>query len=169
MLLRRFHDAEPCRELPWFRDWLLGRARYWSSRARNLLPPADFAVIADLLAALGRLAIPPGCPCHLDFQPRNWLVSRAGSLAIIDFEHARIDLPARDFVRLHFRVWPQRPDLRDAFFDGYGRPLTDVEDELIRHLGALDVVTSLVRGNETRDPQLTAFGRSTLRQLCDER
>ena len=71
--------------------------------------------------------------------------------ALIDFEHARSDLPARDLVRLRFRVWPSRPDLRDAFFDGYGRRLTDAEDELIWHLGALDALTALARGHQTGD------------------
>jgi hypothetical protein len=58
--------------------------------------------------------------------------------------------------------------LRDAFLDGYGRPLTPAEDQLIWHLGALDALTALARGYENADPELTAAGRNTLRQLRDQ-
>jgi len=163
--LRRFHDAAPPRELPWFHDWLHGRAGHWSGQAATLLSAADTAVIGSHLAALAETKVPPGGPCHLDFQPRNWVISRSGDVSLIDFEHARIDLPARDLVRLRFRIWAARPDLRDAFLDGYGRPLTEDEDQLIWHLGAIDALTALVRGHETDDPELTTWGRVTLRQL----
>jgi Ser/Thr protein kinase RdoA (MazF antagonist) len=164
-LLRRFHDTEPARRLPWFPSWLDDRVRYWSSQAENLLPAEDAAVVDSHIAALRTLGVPDGLPCHLDFQPRNWLVDESGNLSVIDFEHARTDLPARDLVRLRFRVWPSRPDLHDAFFNGYGRRLTDAEDELVWHLGALDALTALARGHQTCDPALTTAGRATLRQL----
>jgi hypothetical protein len=139
----------------------------FAARAANLLAATDSAVIASHLTALEQAAIPPGSPCHLDFHPRNWLVSESGTVSLIDFEHSRIDVPARDLVRLRFRIWPTRPDLQDAFFEGYGRHFTDAEDELTWHLGALDALTSLARGRDTHNPELTAFGLSTLRQLRD--
>jgi Ser/Thr protein kinase RdoA (MazF antagonist) len=167
-VLRRFHDAEPPSELPWFHDWLHDRADHWSGQAATLLSAADAAVIGSHLAALAEAKVPPGGPCHLDFQPRNWLISRSGDVSLIDFEHARINLPARDFVRLRFRIWAARPDLRDAFLDGYGRPLTEDEDQPVWHLGAIDALTVLVRGHETGDPELTASGRATLQQLQEQ-
>jgi Ser/Thr protein kinase RdoA (MazF antagonist) len=165
VLLRRFHNAEPSSDLAWFNGWLRDRADHWTSRAAALMPEADAKVIESHLAALRRMGVPRGGPCHLDFQPRNWLIGKSGDVSLIDFEHARIDLPARDFVRLRFRIWAARPDLRDAFFDGYGRPLTDSEDQLVRHLGPLDALTAFVRGHETGDPELTASGHATLQQL----
>jgi Ser/Thr protein kinase RdoA (MazF antagonist) len=166
-LLRRFHDMEPPIELPWFRDWVQDRGRHWTGQARTLLSDADTGVVASHLAALCDGPVLRGSPCHLDFQPRNWLVSQSGDVSLIDFEHSRIDLTARDFVRLRFRVWAARPDLQDAFFDGYGRPLTKDEDELVWHLGALDALTALVRGHQTGDQELTASGLATLQQLVD--
>jgi Ser/Thr protein kinase RdoA (MazF antagonist) len=167
-LLRRFHDVEPPIELPWFRDWLQDRARHWTSLARTLLSNADAGIVASHLAALFEGPILSGSPCHLDFQPRNWLVSQSGDVSLVDFEHSRIDLTARDFVRLRFRVWAARPDLQDAFFDGYGRPLTEDEDELVWHLGALDALTALARGCQTGNQELTASGLATLHQLRDK-
>jgi hypothetical protein len=167
-LLRSFHDAEPPRALPWFRAWLHDRATHWRSRAASFLSADETAAISRHLAAMADTEIPPGGPCHLDFQPRNWLVSVSGDVSLIDFEHARIDLPARDFVRLRFRIWASRPHLRDAFFDGYGRSLTRTEHELICHLGAIDALTALARGHETADPELTAVGHATLQQLQEQ-
>jgi Ser/Thr protein kinase RdoA (MazF antagonist) len=164
-LLRRFHDAEPARELLWFPGWLDDRIRHWTGQVKTLLSAEDAMVVDSHLAALRMIGVPHGVPCHLDFQPRNWLLDESGNLSLIDFEHARTDLPARDFVRLRFRVWPSRLDLQDAFFDGYGRRLTDAEGELVWHLGALDALTALARGRQTGDRALTTSGHATLRQL----
>jgi hypothetical protein len=164
-LLRRFHEAEPPRDLPWFSRWLGNRARHWATQAAALLTDQDTATIGRHLAALAGIGIPRGGPCHLDFQPRNWLVDDSGNVALIDFEHARIDIPARDFVRLRFRTWVSRPDLEEAFFTGYGRRLTCAEEELIWHLGALDTLTALARGYQTGDAALIAAGRATLSRL----
>jgi len=166
-LLRRFHDSEPARELLWFPGWLDNRIRHWTSQAKTLLSAEEATVVDSHLTALPMTGVPHGVPCHLDFQPRNWLLDESGNLALIDFEHARSDLPARDLVRLRFRVWPSRPDLQDAFLDGYGRPLTDAEDELVWHLGALDALTALARGRQISDPTLITSGHATLRQLQD--
>jgi Ser/Thr protein kinase RdoA (MazF antagonist) len=168
-LLRRFHDTEPPRRLPWFPGWLDDRARHWTSQAKTLLSAEDASAVDSHLAALRTIGVPHGSPCHLDFQPRNWLVDKSGNLALIDFEHARTDLPARDFVRLRFRVWPSRQDLQDAFFEGYGCRPTDTEDELVWNLGALDALTALARGCQTGDPVLTAAGHATLRRLRERR
>jgi Ser/Thr protein kinase RdoA (MazF antagonist) len=168
VLLRRFHEAEPPAALPWYRNWLRERAAHWTSRAAPLLTPNDRTIIQDHLAAVSQSGILSGCPCHLDFQPRNWLIGSPGDVSVIDFEHARIDLPARDLVRLRFRTWPGRPDLRYAFLDGYGRPLSPAEDRLTWHLGALDALTTLARGHENTDPELVAVGRDTLHQLREE-
>ncbi len=59
---------------------------------------------------------------------------------MIDFEHARIGLQARDFTRLHFRYWASQPRLRDGFFDGYRRWLTAAEQQAVVHCGAIDAL-----------------------------
>jgi hypothetical protein len=165
VLLRAFHDAEPPRPLDSFQHWLASRIAWWRGQCLPLLSAWERQVIDQHLATLHGLGAPPGGPCHLDYQPRNWVTDHAGTLRVIDFEHARIDLPARDLVRLYFRCWPPHPGLREAFLDGYGRPLTDQEDLWIRCCGAIDVLTALVRGAQNDDAAMTAHGRATLRQL----
>lgn len=101
--------------------------------------------------------------CHLDYQPRNWLLGNAFGLC--DFEHMRRDARIRDFARLEFRRWQAAPNLRTAFFAGYGQPLSDTERQLLESFGAIEAVTALVRGHEQDDPVLSTHGRTVLARL----
>lgn len=82
-ILRRFHDAEPPRPLPGYRDWLRDRAAYWTARARPFLSAADLGNTSAHLAAHQQAADPDGVPCHLDFQPRNWLLGPAADRYLV--------------------------------------------------------------------------------------
>ncbi|MEU4268976.1 phosphotransferase [Streptomyces sp. NPDC026092] len=101
--------------------------------------------------------------CHLDYQPRNWLVG--DTFGLCDFEHMRRDARIRDFARLEFRRWQAAPNLRTAFFAGYGQPLNDTEQRLLESFGAIEAVTALVRGHEQDDPALSTHGRTVLARL----
>ncbi|MEU6707347.1 phosphotransferase [Streptomyces wuyuanensis] len=101
--------------------------------------------------------------CHLDYQPRNWLLGDAFGLC--DFEHMRRDARIRDFARLEFRRWQAAPHLRTAFFTGYGKPLNETEQRLLESFGAIEAVTSLVRGHEQNDLSLSTHGRTVLARL----
>src|SRR5439155_24912796 len=96
----------------------------------------------------------PAVPCHLDFPPRNLLRAPEGAVAVIDFEHARYDLAARDLVRLASRIWPNRPDLEDAFLATYG-PLTELDRQVIEHCTHLDRLTAAVRATGCSLPAVT--------------
>jgi thiamine kinase-like enzyme len=58
-------------------------------------------------------------PTHGDWQPRNWLVHR-GEVRIIDFGRFAFRPAATDLCRLAVQQWRGRPDLEQAFLDGYG-------------------------------------------------
>ena len=167
-LLRRLHDAQPAEPLDGFQKWVATRILWWRDQAASLLSASEQNLIDHHLIAMNDLGAPSGGPCHLDYQPRNWLIDSTGVLRVIDFEHARVGLQPRDFVRLQFRYWPSRPDLRAAFFDGYGRELTAAEQQIVRHCGAIDALTGLVRGMQTGDTELVGHGRATLRRLQRE-
>lgn len=65
---------------------------------------------------------------HGDFQPRNWLWSAdSREIAMIDFEESEIGYSIEDFGWLFATTWGRRYDLKNAFLEGYGRPLTDSE------------------------------------------
>lgn len=58
-------------------------------------------------------------PTHGDWQPRNWVVDQ-GTLRVIDFGRFAFRPASTDFCRLTAQQWRDRPDLADAFIDGYG-------------------------------------------------
>lgn len=71
-------------------------------------------------------------PCHRDYCAANWLIDEQGSWAgVIDFEFAHWDVRVADFSRDPNWSWIRRPDLVEAFFEGYGRPLTPIEQQLL--------------------------------------
>jgi Choline/ethanolamine kinase len=166
-ILRRFHEAEPPRRLFGYRDWLRGRSAHWLDQAAPFIAERDRTAAAAHLDALLETAVRAGVPCHLDFQERNWLLDQDGNVCLIDFEHARTDLWLRDLVRLRFRVWPGRPDLKDAFLAGYGHDLSDDDAETLRHLGVLDALTAIARGHQARNAALIEHGHATLKQLSE--
>jgi aminoglycoside phosphotransferase len=69
-------------------------------------------------------------PCHRDYCAANWLVDEQGTwTGVIDFEFAYWDVRVADFSRDPNWAWVQRPDLVAAFFEGYGRPLTQIAEQ----------------------------------------
>lgn len=101
--------------------------------------------------------------CHLDYQPRNWLIG--DTFGICDFEHMRRDARIRDFARLEFRRWQAAPHLRTAFLAGYGRPLNGTEQRLLESFGAIEATTALVKGHTENDLALSTHGRTVLSRL----
>ena len=144
---------------------LAGRLEAWVERGDR----------ADLLSAVERhrlLSVADQLPgthmdsavCHLDYQPRNWLIGD-GDFWICDLEHMRRDARVRDFARLEFRRWQAAPRLRDAFFTGYGARPTGTDQRLLESFGAIEAITALVRGHEQDDVALSTHGRTVLSRL----
>ncbi|MEU7033673.1 aminoglycoside phosphotransferase [Streptomyces sp. NPDC046237] len=143
---------------------LAQRLRDWTARAdrAGLISTVErdrLSHHADVLAN----TLMDSAVCHLDYQPRNWILGDAFGLC--DLEHMRRDARIRDFARLEFRRWQAAPNLRTAFFAGYGKPLNDTEQRLLESFGAIEAVTALVRGHERDDLALSTHGRTVLARL----
>lgn len=162
-LLRRFHMAES------FPPWTdiaahkLAELDVWASRANGLLERRELDFARAELRALGGLA-PPRVPCHLDYSPRNWLVAN-GRVHVIDFEWADPEVWVNDLGRLFFGVWPTRPDLREAFCHGYGRPLGEDDIALLVASYALTAVWHLIWAHEHHQASFATAQRDTLQAL----
>lgn len=141
-LLKALHAAGPPRLEPDWTAWLAERAEHWLHQAGDRITLSYRAEVRAHMRALQDLAPLPTVPCHLDFMPRNMIYGHDGIVRLIDFEHSRYDLPARDLVRLATRIWPQRPDLRASFLDEYGHPCT-LDREVLEHCAHLDALTAL--------------------------
>lgn len=163
-LLRQLHDAEPVVLSSRIGPELAARLEIWICRADGLLSEQERGLLLRHAYALAALRPVETTVCHLDFEPRNWIVSN-GIVCLVDFEHSRVDARVRDLTRLAYRHWVDRPDLRLVFLAGYGRGLSAAEIEFLRHCGAIEAVTSLVRGNETGNVILAAHGHRVLGQL----
>lgn len=165
--LRRIHRLRPALHNPAHLPASLAtRLRAWTETATRsqLLSEQENTLLERAADTIAATPLEPAV-CHLDYQPQNWLIRPDGRLVVIDFEHTRTDARLRDFARLAHRHWTARPDLRTAFLDGYGQPLTTTEDDLLHHFGALEAATALVRGTQRQDTTLIRHGRQALARL----
>lgn len=164
VLLRRFHDAQP--PLPWDD---LGAAKIAEfdglmPMASELLGKRDLALARAKVETLSGLPCPGQVPCHRDYTPRNWLVND-GVQYVIDFEHARLDVWLADLARLHLGIWPDRPDLKEAFLDGYGRQLSDTDHAILQGVAALTATWLVVKARQIQQPALEDAFRAALQRL----
>lgn len=114
------------------------------TREQHLLVEAAASELSDLAEQL------PLVYRHGDYSTRNWLwdaeTSRHG---LIDFAMAQHGVAVEEFVWLCGAVWAERPDLRKTYLAAYGRPLSDVEERLLRllttRLGVSYLNTGLTR------------------------
>lgn len=130
-------------------------------QAAPLLTLPERAALATLAARLDAFAGAPRTPCHRDFTPDNWLSSGTGPLTVLDFEHARLDAPEVDLVKLRAELWPDRPDLAAAFLAGHGALTTD-EAARLGVLLALHAAATLAWADRHVDPTFRARGRQAL-------
>ena len=142
------------------------RTEAWTAgRAGGIVGAADVdwvrARVAETLPVLQDYR---RVPCHRDYTARNWLVDE-GKLYVIDFEHSRPDLWFLDIERLWSDVWWERPDLAEAFWEGYGRILSDEEAWLLERLAALNALSTIVWAREHNDAPFEARGRARLERL----
>jgi Ser/Thr protein kinase RdoA (MazF antagonist) len=105
-------------------------------------------------------------PCHRDYCPANWLVTADGAWAgVIDFEFAYWDVRAADFIRYPSWEWVDRPDLVEAFFDGYGRSFTTEEEQQYLVAQVQYALGALVWGRESAYHGFAAEGQRALKHL----
>ncbi|MFJ7157108.1 phosphotransferase family protein [Streptomyces sp. NPDC101118] len=132
--------------------------------ARPYLADGDEELVLALARAHADLPRPVLVPTHGDLQYRNVLLDGDGEPRLFDFERSEYGTATRDMARL-CDTWTGRPDLRDAFLDGYGRPLTPAEELRLDCEAAFDAVSGIAYGSAHADPEVTERGHRTLRRL----
>lgn len=107
-------------------------------------------------------------PCHRDLSPRNWLVDVRDDrpfFSLIDFERARPDLALYEFQRMwpdHFRHEPER---QTAFFDGYGRSLSDRETTIMNLVVLRTSIATVWWARKNQDPAFEQTARTRIETL----
>ena len=100
---------------------------------------------------------------HGDYQPRNWLDDQ-GTLRVIDFGRAALRPVESDLVRLLHQQLLGAPELRDAFFAGYGRPLEAFDSGVLAIENLLQSLGTIVWAHAVGDHVFEDEGRAMLRR-----
>ncbi|GAA2254459.1 hypothetical protein GCM10010232_49460 [Streptomyces amakusaensis] len=160
-LLARFHDTAPRTVLPSFGA---GRAAYIRSQLAGGTEPLtgdDLSILDEALHLLETLPAQQAQPSHLDFTGRNLLVQE-GEVGVIDFETSRYEAVGRDFLRITQRTLHHRPDLRSAFYQGYGREPDPHEAGLMRICTVTDAAAIVVTATARRQRAFAEEARRVL-------
>lgn len=110
-------------------------------------------------------------PCHRDYTPRNWLVTQNDGIwrGVIDFEHTRWDVRARDLCRWWDREFLERPDLVRAFFAGYaGGPPNEGLTAQIWVMRLANALNGIGWSVEHDDQPFLSLNRAALARLQQE-
>ena len=165
-ILRRFHQAaEPIVDPNWAQQRLDNFRSYVDRMPEGLIADDDLAWAEREAKVLLDLPLPPMVSTHNDFQPRNWRVDEAGRVFVFDFEKARHDWWIHDIQRMWWREWLDRPDLRDAFLDGYGRALDETELAGLHASSARGHVVQIIWATLHGDERFADEGRAQLARL----
>ncbi len=119
------------------------------ARQRNIISRSELSTLYAAAELIPAFAGEKPLPCHRDYCAANWLVTPDGAFSgIIDFEFAHWDVRAADFSRDPHWSWMQRPDLIEAFFDGYSLPPPDAQQLLVAR--AEYALSAIIWGHENQ-------------------
>lgn len=130
------------------------------------LSERELAIVRAVQGLVPAFAAERPIPCHRDYGPANWLVARDGAWAgVIDFEFAYWDVRVADFSRYPNWEWIERPELLEAFFQGYGRSLTPREEQQCLVARAQYALGAITWGNEHSYHGFVREGRRALEHI----
>ncbi|MFI2415093.1 aminoglycoside phosphotransferase family protein [Streptomyces sp. NPDC018947] len=161
-LLARFHATAPRTVLPAFGAERAAYIRAQLTDGTHPLSGADLAVLDEALHLLEALPAQQAQPSHLDFTSRNVLWNTEAEAGVIDFETSRYEAVGRDFLRITQRTLYRHPDLRTAFYQGYGREPDRAESELMRICTVTDAAAIVVAGTARRQHAFATEARGIL-------
>jgi Ser/Thr protein kinase RdoA (MazF antagonist) len=165
-ILRRLHDAQPAIAWPDFVAEKIAQFDGLRPAVTALLARRQLDAARTEIAKLINIPAPLRVPCHRDYTPRNWLV-HGGAVYVFDFEWSGLDAWVADLARLHLGIWPTRPDLREAFLQGYGRRLGPADRVALHGCAVLTGVWLLSKAHETGQPSFEDGSRKALLRLID--
>ncbi|MFI6809097.1 phosphotransferase family protein [Streptomyces luteogriseus] len=121
--------------------------------------PQELPQLAERLPAVYR---------HGDYATRNWMWHQEHGYGVIDFAMSAQGIAVEEFVWLCGAVWTVRPDLKAAFFSGYGRALSETEERVLRLLTTRLGVSYLHTGLTKQRTDLIERGHLCLTRMTHE-
>jgi aminoglycoside phosphotransferase (APT) family kinase protein len=113
----------------------------------------------------------PVVPTHCDYSPRNWLLDRASGeprLVVIDWERARPGYWLEDAQRMAQDHWVHSPELRDAFFEGYGRVPDSRGVRQLNFISMANALGAVSWGTKFGDSDFVELARQMIKRLKNE-
>lgn len=167
-LLARLHHAQPPKHWDEFGAAKMAEFERLTPRAATLLTSTELDFARAEIQALADLRSPERVPNHHDYNLRNWLVDH-DAVYVIDFEWSHLDVWVNDLVRLSLGAWQTRPDLQEAFLDGYGRDLADDGRAALRGCSILTAVWLVVKARESGQASFEQGNRAALQRFMTDR
>ncbi|MDF2372098.1 MAG: aminoglycoside phosphotransferase family protein [Rhizobiaceae bacterium] len=107
--------------------------------------------------------------CHRDFSPRNWLMAQSPTgiitLGVIDWERSGQDLWLYDAQRMVYDHWHDKPQLREAYFEGYGRQPTAAEQLQLDAICLVGAIASIPWAQKHRDTHFATLSREIIARI----
>jgi hypothetical protein len=160
-LLRLFHNQD-FRTDDRYEPQATARSLAWLDRAHRIDP----AIEREARRRLAEYRPQPVTvvPTHGDWQPRNWLI-HSGEVQVIDFGRFDFRPAATDLCRLAVQQWRGRPELEQAFLDGYG---TDPRSHNVWRIDLLrEAVGTAVWAFQVGDEAFEDQGHRMLREALE--
>jgi Ser/Thr protein kinase RdoA (MazF antagonist) len=167
-LVSRLHAAEPTTADADYPARAWHGVERWTHQVPGVVDATELDFVRGEVRLLESMPAVHNGPIHNDNQPRNWLTDSAGTVRVIDFGRAKRDALLRDFERMQHEEWRGRADLREAFFEGYGRTLSDVEERTLSCIGAVAALTTGLWSRAHGDEGFEQHGWRTLEFLRGE-
>ncbi|MBP2055431.1 hypothetical protein J2Z21_008445 [Streptomyces griseochromogenes] len=110
----------------------------------------------------------PAAFCHGTFGPSTWeWQSQSQTLSLTGFGRSQIMAAVIDLARPAL-LWAKQPSLRDWFFKGFGRALSESELLVLKHMSVLATAEDLLHAIHLRDRESISAAAAALRGAIDK-
>ncbi|CAM5677075.1 hypothetical protein SALBM311S_02116 [Streptomyces alboniger] len=132
------------------------------------LPEQAQALRRSAALVLGHARELPPAFCHGTFGPATWeWQSQSQTLSFTGFGRSEIMAAVVDLARPAL-LWAMQPHLRDWFFKGYGRTLSEHELLILGPLSVLACGEDLLHAIHRRDKESISAAAAALSQAMDQ-
>jgi len=103
---------------------------------------------------------------HGDYSPRNWIIESGDpTIKVIDWERSRPGYWVEDIQRMTHDHWLEAPQLRDAYFEGYGRTPTEAEWRQANQITLINAVGGVGWAISHGDERFAGHNRRVIERL----
>ena len=151
-----------------YAEYFVGRFETYMDMAKPYLNADTIRWARNVVGAGEAFAGVKRVVVHCDYSPRNWLIDRRQEgirFGLIDWERTRPEHWLQDAQRMAQDHWARQPELRQAFFEGYGRQPTVWEERQLNLLVLTNAIPSIPWAIDHHDDRFVALSRAAIERL----